>query len=138
MSIPPDLKNLAYPLAQNAASLRTASGRSLEELDIEAICNGKVSAGDLRIQGDTLQAQAEIARQAGFDRVAENLHRAAELARVPNDELLRMYEALRPGRSTYDQLISLAEELEHRFQAPRTGRFFREAAEVYRQRNLLK
>jgi propanediol dehydratase small subunit len=85
-----------------------------------------------------LQAQAEIARQAGFERVAENLDRAAELAGVPGGELLHMYEALRPGRSTYEQLISLAEELENRFQAPRTGRFIREAAEVYRQRSLLK
>ncbi len=96
-----------------------------------------LSQDALRIQPETLHRQAEIAREAGYDRLAANLSRAAELARVPNEELLRMYEALRPGRSTYSQLISLAETLEREYSAPLTAQFVREAAEAYRKRALL-
>jgi propanediol dehydratase small subunit len=96
-----------------------------------------LSLEDLRIQPATLLDQAETARQAGYDRLAANLARAAELARVPNEELLKMYEALRPGRSTYSQLISLAEYLENAYSASQTAQFVREAAEAYRNRALL-
>ena len=96
-----------------------------------------LSFDDLRIQPATLVSQAEIARQAGYDRLAMNLARAAELARVPNDELLKMYESLRPGRSTYNQLISLAEYLEREYSASQTAQFVREAAEAYRKCALL-
>jgi propanediol dehydratase small subunit len=91
----------------------------------------------LRIHPETLLAQAEAARQAGYDRLAANLTRAAELARVPNDVLLKMYEALRPGRSTYGQLLALAAHLEQEYAADHTAVFVREAAEAYRQRSLL-
>jgi propanediol dehydratase small subunit len=128
-----------YPLTETAVFiLRTANGRPLEEIHMENVVNGEVTIGDLRIHGETLQAQAEIARQAGYHRLAENLARAAELTRVPNEDLLRMYESLRPDRSNYDQLIKLAEELEGRYHATQTGRFIREAARVYLERGLLK
>jgi propanediol dehydratase small subunit len=67
-----------------------------------------------------------------------NLVRAAELTAVPNAELLRMYDKVRPGRSTYDEMIALANTLADQYGAVETASFVREAAEVYRARNLLR
>jgi propanediol dehydratase small subunit len=105
---------------------------------MDAIIKGEVGSEDLRVNSETLRAQAEIARQAGFDRLAANLLRAAELVNVPNDELLKMYEALRPGRSTYQELKDLAQQLETRYNAPFTAGFVLEAVGVYQKRGLLR
>ncbi|MEX1018729.1 MAG: diol dehydratase small subunit, partial [Litorilinea sp.] len=83
-------------------------------------------------------AQAAIARQSGFGELADNLTRAAELTAVPNEELLRMYEQLRPHRATYTELMELAHTLETNYHAPVTAEFVREAAQVYQTRNLLR
>jgi len=125
-----------YPLMENAADLRAASGRPAAAIGLETL--GELSPADLRISAVTLRAQAAVAQQAGFTQLAENLTRAAELTAVPNEDLLRMYEIMRPGRSTYDQLQEMATTLESRYSAVTTAAMVREAAEVYRQRNLLK
>ena len=85
-----------------------------------------------------MRAQAAVAAQAGYRELAQNLQRAAELTAVPNAELLRMYEVMRPSRSTYAELSALAAQLEGEYNAPITAGFVREAAEVYRKRNLLR
>ena len=61
---------------------------------------------------ETLQRQVAIARASGRAPLAENLERAAELARVPDDELLAIYTALRPHRSTAAELEEWAVKLE--------------------------
>jgi len=125
-----------YPLMEQAGELRAASGRPVEAIGLAML--GELSPEDLRIGAETLRAQAAVAQGAGFTQLAENLTRAAELTTVPNDELLRMYEIMRPGRSTYEQLQEMATTLESRYGAVTTATMVREAAEVYRQRNLLK
>jgi propanediol dehydratase small subunit len=70
--------------------------------------------------------------------LAANLRRAAELTAVPNDELLHMYELLRPGRASYDELVALAQTLAITYDADETASFVREAADAYGQRELLK
>ncbi len=133
------LNDPRYPLGETAADdLRTASGRAFRDVSMEAVARGEITSDDIRIRAETLEAQAEIARRAGYDRLASNLLRAAELTRVPNADLLRMYEALRPNRSTYEQLLGLASRLEEQYRAPYTAGFVREAAEVYKNRGLLK
>ncbi len=92
----------------------------------------------LRIHPETLRRQAEIARQAGYSQLAENLLRAAELTAVPNDDLLKMYDLLRPGRASFQQLIGLADLLERTYHAVETARFVREATQVYQARGLLR
>ncbi len=129
----------AYPLSDHAAGkLQAGSGRPLSEITLEAVQNGELSPADLRIKAETLQAQAEIARQAGYAQLAANLMRAAELTNVPNEELLKMYDLLRPRRATFQELTTLAETLESRYHAPENGHFVREAAEVYQTRGLLR
>jgi propanediol dehydratase small subunit len=92
----------------------------------------------IQITSETLRMQAEAARNAGYTQLAENLTRAAELATVPNDDLLRMYELLRPGRSTHAELVALAETLETHYGATENAKLVREAAEVYLDRGLFR
>jgi propanediol dehydratase small subunit len=130
---------LTYPLIESAAdTLTAASGRALSSVSLEAAAAGEVDAADLQISASTLRAQAELAAQAGYRELAQNLLRAAELTAVPNEELLRMYEILRPGRSTYAELVQMADRLEGEYNAPITATFVREAAEVYHSRNLVR
>ena len=130
-------QNDRYPLMERAADeLKAASGRPAGEISLERLAAGELADDDLRITPEALRAQAEIAQGAGFPQLADNLRRAAELTAVPNAELLRMYETLRPGRATYEQMIALADRLAHDFQAHQTAAFVREAAEVYRERGL--
>ena len=128
-----------YPLREHAADdLSAFSGRPFGELTSEALSQGELSGVDLRAHADTLRQQAEIARKAGYPQLAQNLLRAAELSRVPNDELLKIYEGLRPERSTSDELSRLADYLETSYDAIVTAAFIREAAAVYRERGLLR
>ncbi len=128
-----------YPLMDAAGDeLRAMSGRPLNTVTDDAVDTERLTIDDLQISGDTLRAQATIARQGGYPQLAANLARAAELTVVPNAEVLRMYETLRPGRSSYAELIALAERLEREYNAPQNAAFVREAAEVYQQRGLLR
>jgi propanediol dehydratase small subunit len=128
-----------YPLLEHSANqLYAASGRAIAGVTLAAAADGTLSPDDLQINAATLRAQADVARNAGFLQLAENLARAAELTAVPNDELLRMYAMLRPGRSTYGELLVLATQLDTTYVAPRTAIWVREAAEVYQQRGLLR
>jgi propanediol dehydratase small subunit len=127
-----------YPLREHAAdTLRAASGRHLADVTEAALDAGELSIADTQVSADTLRAQAEVARRAGHPQLAANLRRAAELAAVPNAELLRMYDTLRPGRATHAQLLALADELAARYGAADCAAFVREAAEVYLRRGLL-
>jgi propanediol dehydratase small subunit len=118
--------------------VRTTSGRTLDELTIEAVLAGELTTGDFSISPDTLRRQADVAEAAGYRQLAENLRRAAELTRISNQEVLDIYNALRPGRTTYGQLIELADRLENDLDAPLNAAFVREAAEVYLERGIVK
>lgn len=127
-----------YPLMTHSESLTTANGKPLADITLDEAAAGHLSAADLQISAETLRAQAEIARQAGYEQLAANLLRAAELTAVPNADLLAMYEILRPGRATFAELLVLADTLEKEHQAPENARFVREAASVYQVRGLLR
>jgi propanediol dehydratase small subunit len=129
--------NRDYPLGVRRPELvRTPSGTPLEEVTLEAARDGRVAGADLRATPGTLRLQADVARAAGRAQLADNLERAAELAGLPDEELLEIYTALRPGRSTAGELESWARRLDEQ-EAPRTAAFVREAAEVYAERRLL-
>ncbi|MBC7814793.1 MAG: diol dehydratase small subunit [Burkholderiales bacterium] len=125
-----------YPLIENADDLKAFSGRRLSHIDLDSL--DELSAADLRIHADTLRLQAEVARKAGYDQLAANLLRAAELTVVPNAEVLKIYELLRPNRASWEQLTQLADYLEQTYAAHENARFIREAAEAYHERGLLK
>ena len=126
-----------YPLGQyERERVRSRTGRALSELTLDNLRKGKIGANDLSIHPDTLRAQATIAEEAGFPQLAANLRRAAELATMPDEKVLSVYEALRPYRVSYEQLLALADELEREYAAEENARFVREAAEVYKERGL--
>ena len=93
-------------------NVRTFTGRSLQELSIEKVLSGELTAEDFRTSAATLRAQADAAESGGYRQLAENLRRAAELTGISNEEVLEIYNQLRPGRSNYKALIALAERLE--------------------------
>lgn len=119
-------------------TVRTKSGRTLAELTIDAVLAGELTVADFRISDETLRRQADSAEVAGYRQLAENLRRAAELTHLSNQEVLDVYDALRPGRATYGQLIALAKRLEDEHQATLTAALVREAAEVYLKRGITK
>jgi propanediol dehydratase small subunit len=114
---------------------RALSGRGVGELTLEAVRRGELSLPDLRIHPETLERQAAVAAAHANPQLAENLRRAAELTRLPDDEVLAIYDALRPGRSTTNQLAELAAGLAERG-LPRCAALLTEAAEVYARRGL--
>jgi len=124
--------------AQQAAqtqAVQALSGRPVGELTLEAVRRGEVSLPDLRIHPATLERQAQVALEHGNPQLAENLRRAAELTGLGDDEVLAIYEALRPGRSTAAQLTTLAASLAARG-LPRCAALLTEAAEIYETRGL--
>ncbi len=129
--------NRDYPLGVRRPELvRTPMGTPLAEVTLEAARAGRLAGDEIRATPETLRLQADVARASGRTQLAENLERAAELAALPDDELLEIYTALRPHRSTAQELEGWAARLDGE-SAPRTAAFVREAALVYGERNLL-
>jgi propanediol dehydratase small subunit len=116
---------------------RALSGLPIEKLTLEAAVGHGLSPADLKIHPDTLRHQAEVAEAHGNPQLGENLRRAAELTALPDDQVLAIYEALRPGRSTAAGLAGIAARLEATG-APLCAVLVREAAEVYARRGLLR
>jgi len=127
-----------FPLGSRRRDLvRTPGGLGLDELTLDALRSGRLDASEMRATAQTLELQAQVALAAGRSQLAANLERAAELTGVPDEVVLEIYTALRPHRSTAEELESWAERLEGEFGAEKTAAFVREAGAVYAKRNLL-
>ncbi|MEV0973775.1 diol dehydratase small subunit [Microtetraspora glauca] len=116
---------------------RAYSGRPVESVTVESVRRGEVTQDDLRIHPETLESQAVVAERHGNPQLAANLRRAAELALLPDRDVMRVYEALRPRRSTADELSALAGWLDERG-CPRNAALVREARDVYVRRGLAR
>lgn len=127
-----------YPLAEKRPELVAGrGGKPLESITLDAVTAGEVDLDDLRITPEVLRRQAEIARDAGRATLAANFERAAELADVPQDFIMRVYELLRPGRAKdKGPLLDAARVLRETYKAERIAAFVEEAAAVYQQRGL--
>jgi glycerol dehydratase small subunit/propanediol dehydratase small subunit len=109
----------------------------MSDITLKAVLDGEVTMEDIAITPEALRAQADIARSAGRPTLADNFERAAELTAVPQDEIMAVYELLRPGRSrSPDPLLEAAERFETVHGAVRMATFLREAAAVYARRGL--
>ena len=82
--------------------------------------------------------QAQVSESAGNAAFATNLRRAKELIPVPDDRLIEIYNALRPYRSTKQELLDIANELESKYGAKVCAAFVRESADVYEKRDRLR
>lgn len=128
-----------YPLAEKNPDLVVSnSGRNLTDLTFDKVKSGELTAEDFRISPETLELQAQVAEDSGRPSLARNLRRAAELVPVPDERLLAIYNALRPYRSTKQELYDIASELESKYSAKVSAGFVREAADVYESRGRLR
>lgn len=128
-----------YPLgAKRPDLLRTPSGKSYDELTLDAALSGQIKASDLRISSETLQMHAQICDSLGKGQQAKNFRRAAELIYIADSRILEIYNALRPRRSTKAELLAIADELETQYHALENAALVREAADVYENRKLLR
>ncbi|HYE69541.1 MAG TPA: diol dehydratase small subunit [Anaerovoracaceae bacterium] len=127
-----------YPLADKRPELiLTPTGKKIDEITMEHVLEGNVRIEDCRISDQTLEYQAQIAESAGNRQMAANLRRAAELTSFSDERVLEIYGAMRPFRSTKEELFKIAEELEAKG-AVLNAAFVRQAGEVYEKRKKLK
>lgn len=128
-----------YPFKEKRPELiRSASGKKLDEITLDAIVKGEINARDIRISPETLEMHAKLAEEQGRTQFAENMRRAAELCSVPDERILEIYDKLRPYRCTKQELLEIADELENNWHAKRNAELVREAAHHYSERGVLK
>lgn len=128
-----------YPLATKIPeSISTPTGKKLNEITLESVMSGQIKPEDIRISKQTLEMQAQIAEEMKRDAIARNFRRAGELISVPDERILEIYNALRPFRSTKEELLTIADELEEKYNAKVNADFIREAAQVYETRKKLR
>ncbi len=128
-----------YPLGKyHSQHIQTSTNVLLSEITLDSLINGKISSNDIRISRKTLLIQAEIAEENGFHQLAGNFQKAAELVHIPDEQILDIYNALRPKRSTYKELMSLAADIEEQHSAPEVAKLIRDAANAYRATDLVK
>jgi propanediol dehydratase small subunit len=107
------------------------------DITVENAVDGKLGLSDLRMDPAVLAHQAVVAEEGGNPQLAENFLRAAELATIDDEDVMALYEALRPYRSTASQLDELRTTLEARG-AARCAALVEQAATVYARRGLLR
>jgi propanediol dehydratase small subunit len=125
-----------YPLAESGArEARTSSRRQVSEITLDAVVRGDITPDDIRVSPEVLRQQADFAQAGGNPQLADNLRRGAELVAFSDEELLGLYESLRPGRATAAELDALADRLEAG-EAVLCAAMVREARAAYVRRGL--
>ena len=127
-----------YPLGQyESDSITSRTGKKLSEITLEEVKKGNVQADDIKISKEMLRRQGQVAAENDNPAMAGNFERAAELVDVPDDVILKMYNKLRPNRSTKTELLEMAKELLEKYHAPHCAKLVLEAAETYERRGIL-
>ena len=115
------------------------SKKPLDSLTLEAVIDGEVEIEDFRITPQALLQQAEIARSVGRAALASNLERASEMTKIPQSEVMEVYELLRPGRAkSQKELLDVAQRIRSRYEAVLLAEFIQEAADFYHKRGLFR
>ena len=142
LTAPPQSTKLTandYPLGVKRKDLvNSASGMGLDDITLDKVVSGQIQFQDIKTHPETLAFQTQIAESVNRPNLAVNLKRAGEMTRIPDERLLEMYNCLRPYRSTKPELITMAQELESKYQATACAGLVREAAQVYEKNKRLK
>ena len=128
---------MRYPLGEHEKDrIYSKTGKKLTEITLDEITKGRISSEDIKISKEMLKAQGQVAKENGNDPMEKNFERAAELVDVPDDVILKMYDKLRPNRSTKLELVMMAKELVEKYMQKNCARLVMEAAEVYEKRGI--
>lgn len=129
---------MQYPLGKyEKDKITSRTGKRLAEITLDEVMKNHIGPDDIKISKETLNAQGQVARANDNDSMEKNFERAAELVNVPDDVILKMYDKLRPNRSTKLELVLMAKELLETYQAEHCAKLVLEAAEVYEKRGIL-
>ena len=129
---------MRYPLAEHEKEKNTSrTGKKFTDITLDEVLKDHVGPDDIKISKEILKAQGQVALEAGNAPMEKNFERAAELVDVPDDVILKMYDKLRPNRSTKLELVLMAQELLEKYNAKNCARLVMEAAEVYEKRGIL-
>lgn len=130
---------MQYPLGEHEKEQITSkTGMKLTDITLDEVMKNHISADDIKISREMLKAQGQVAKEAGNDPMEKNFERAAELVDVPDEIILKMYDKLRPNRSTKLELVMMAQELLEKYNAKNCAKLVMEAAEVYEKRGILR
>ena len=130
---------MQYPLGEcEKERITSKTGKKLTDITLDEVMKDHVSSDDIKISKEMLKAQGQVAKEAGNDPMEKNFERAAELVDVPDDVILKMYDKLRPNRSTKLELVMMAQELLEKYNARNCAKLVMEAAEVYEKRGILR
>ena len=130
---------LDYTLGEKRKEwLKTTTGKMLDEITVENVFDENIKAQDIRISSEKLNLQGEVAETAGQPTIKRNFQRASELVKISDERILEIYNALRPNRSSKEELLAIADELENKYGAVVNANFVREAADIYEKRGKLR
>ena len=108
-----------------------------DPVSVAAALTGEMTVNDIRLTPEVLRAQAATARASGNPQMAASLERAAEMCALPDDDIMALYEALRPHRSTVAELMAWVERL-RAAGAPACASYVADACAAYQRRELLR
>ena len=129
---------MKYPLGEyEREKITSKTGKKLDDINLEEIKKGNITGEDIKISKEMLRKQGQVAMVADNPPLARNFERAAELVDVPDEVILKMYNMLRPNRSTKQELLAMADELNKKYNAKTCAKLVLEAAEVYEKRGIL-
>ena len=129
---------MQYPFGEHEAEhITSRTGKKLTDSTLEEVKKNHVTSEDIKISKDMLNAQGQVAREMGNDSMEKNFARAAELVDVPDELILKMYDKLRPNRSTKLELVQMAQELLEKYNARNCASMVMEAIEIYEKRGIL-
>lgn len=130
---------MKYPLAEHEKeNITSKTGKKFTDITLDEVMKGHIAPDDIKISKEILKAQGQVALEADNAPMAKNFERAAELVDVPDEVILKMYDKLRPNRSTKLELVMMAQELLEKYNAKNCARLVMEAAEVYEKRGILR
>lgn len=129
---------MRYPLAEHEKEKITSrTGKKFTDITLDEVIKDHIAPDDIKISKEILKAQGQVASSADNAPMEKNFERAAELVDVPDEVILKMYDKLRPNRSTKLELVLMAQELLEKYNAKNCARLVMEAAEVYEKRGIL-
>lgn len=129
---------MTYPLSKSNKEIRSKSNKLLDEITIDEVIKGNITGEDIKISKETLRLQGDISVKEGRRQLGQNFYRASELVEVPDDEILKIYNMLRPYRSTEGELLEKAREIELKYNAKMCSDIILDALKVYKERGILK